>query len=492
VAEALDPSGSEVRLGELVLRTRGFAGTAELTGGPQATGARAATPGDGLLAPALEGAEVTVQHEIELTEFTREPGVPVDVRTDAGEPAIELLVPDVAEGWGQMILATDEAGIGTWHFEPKREAETRALRGLGTRLYRVRAPSPSAPAGPATRGVLVAAGRALVRVLAFRLLDAASARAGEHLASSWEKRRRPYRLRAFGPEDYLDADPPAFDVSGWQRVGDGRALMFLHGTFSRAHTGFCRLPHDTLEQLHSRYGQRVFAFDHFTLSEDPWENAEWLIAAMPEDIPLDLDIVCHSRGGLVARALAERQSEISLGSRQLKIKRIVFAGTPNAGTVLADFEHFGDLIDSYTTLLSFVPDNGVTDILETVITVAKTIAVGATRRLVGLTAMTPGGEFLKALNAATGSVAQYFGLASDYEPTVPALKDWVRHRLASSLFASEANDLVVPAMGVFAESGSALFPIAGDRLFKPPDGVTHGDYFNATTGSPKLLDWLPG
>lgn len=489
MAEALDPSGGEVRLGELVLRTPGFAGSAELTGGPQATGTRAATPGDGMLSPALEGAEVTVQHEIELTEFTREAGVPVDIRTDAGEPAIELLVPDVVEGWEQMILATDDAGIATWHFASDPQTQPRALRGGpgGMRLYRVRAASPAPLVGIAVRGVLGAAGRAMVRVLAFKLLDAVSAKAGAHLAGVWEERRRPYRLRTFGADDYLDADPPAWEADRWRRLGEGRALLFLHGTFSRAHTGFSRLPRTTLEHLSARYGQRVFAFDHFTLSHDPSRNVDRLIAAMPSDVQLDLDVVCHSRGGLVARELAGRQSEIPL-----TIGRIVFAGTPNAGTVLADFKHFGDMIDTYTTLLSFVPDVGVSDILETVVTVAKTVAVGAAEGLVGLTAMTPGGGFLRVLNTDAMSGAHYFGLASWYEPITPALRAWVRYRLTRSLFSGEDNDLVVPTAGVFSENGRPLFSFNDKHVFGPSDGVTHSDYFTTAATTTKLLEWLPG
>jgi hypothetical protein len=58
---------------------------------------------------------------------------------------------------------------------------------------------------------------------------------------------------------------------------------------------------------------------------------------------------------------------------------VVFVAGPNAGTVLADAEHLGDLVDRYTNLLAFFPDNGVTDVLEAVITVVTQLAVAAVR-----------------------------------------------------------------------------------------------------------------
>ena len=65
---------------------------------------------------------------------------------------------------------------------------------------------------------------------------------------------------------------------------------------------------------------------------------------------------------------------------------MIFVGTPNAGTILADGKYMGDLVDGYTNLLNFFPTNGVTDVLGAVIDTVKHLAVGATDRLVGLAA----------------------------------------------------------------------------------------------------------
>jgi pimeloyl-ACP methyl ester carboxylesterase len=491
MAEALDPSGGDCRLEELVLRTPGYAGTAALIHGagvPQ--GMRAATVADDLLGPTFERAELLVQYEVVLDELTSVAAPPTGtVRSGAGEPGIELELPEVAEGWEQMVLATDASGIATWHFASPSHTAAPVLRGARRRIYRVRAiPTPSSPAaGEATvRGILGGIGHALIRVLAFKLIDPLLGEVGEYFAARWEAQHRPYRVRTFAPDDYASAEAPIFAPADWDGLRGARALLFLHGTFSRAHTAFGGLPRDALLTLHARYEGRVFAFDHYTLSDDPRQNVEQLLSQIPVGAPLELDVVCHSRGGLVARCLAERS--------ELAIERVVFVGTPNAGTVLADFDHLGDLLDAYTTLLSFVPDIGITDMLETLIALAKALAVGALKGLEGLVAMTPRGTFLDRLNAAAPAAAgaRYFALASDYEPITPALREWARNRLTDSLFAHAANDLVVPTDGVYSANRAAGFPIADRHVFGPTDGIAHSGYFTSAIGAGKLLEWLTG
>ncbi len=39
-------------------------------------------------------------------------------------------------------------------------------------------------------------------------------------------------------------------------------------------------------------------------------------------------------------------------------------GVPNDGTVMADADHLGSLLDTYTNMLNFFPDAEVTDVLQ--------------------------------------------------------------------------------------------------------------------------------
>jgi pimeloyl-ACP methyl ester carboxylesterase len=265
----------------------------------------------------------------------------------------------------------------------------------------------------------------------------------------------------------------------------------VHGTFSRAHTAFGSLPREFVEALYRHYQGRVFAFDHYTLSEDPRQNIESLLQRIPDGASLDLDVICHSRGGLVSRVLAERQAELSLGSRSLAVNKIVFVAAPNAGTLLTDTRHLGDLIDSYTNILNFFPDNGVTEVLQAVITVMKQLAVGAAKGLSGLESMLPGGPFLTDwLNRGPKGAELYYAIASDYEPTQPGLLSWAKDRLVGRVFDHAENDLIVPTLGVYRGNGSDLFPIADHYVFPPAAGIQHGGYFSDSATQQQIMAWL--
>lgn len=493
MAESLEAGGREVWLDGVVLRTRGLEGTAERvrTRVGRATRTAADAGGDDL-GPAFDAIDdAEVRDEIHLNRVTRTVGAARAPRTDAGDPAIELEVPDVAAGFGQMVLAVDGAGIATWHFAPTPPADAPVRRGKRMRTYRVRMPSPAPSDGRRPRrGLLGTAAHAVIRVIVFPLAEGLLGAAGKRFVGAWEDRHRPYRLRSFGPDDYRDPHGRTLDAAAMRRLGEGRALLFLHGTFSRAHAAFGDLVPDAMAQLDARYEQRLFAFDHPTLSQTPRENVASLVGSLPVDAQLQLDVIAHSRGGLVARTLAALQDRATLGGRTLTVERVVFAGTPNAGTVLADAAHLGNLIDTYTALLGFVPAVGVTDVLETIVAVAKTIAVGVAQGLDGLGAMRPGGSFLRSLNALSSGTARHFALASDYEPTSPAFREWAVDHLADAVFAKAGNDLVVPTEGVYAANGAAHFPIAERHVFAPTDGVAHTGYFASAQTAGKLLGWL--
>ena len=133
----------------------------------------------------------------------------------------------------------------------------------------------------------------------------------------------------------------------------------------------------------------MFAFNHFTLSHDPRRNVEWLVGQLPAGAPLDIDIVCHSRGGLVARTIAEQPSMFGLDTSRLSVRRVVFVGVPNNGTLLAHPDHMMKMIDRFTTLLNVFPSGVVTETLEAIITAVKVIGHGALKGLQGLASMQP-------------------------------------------------------------------------------------------------------
>jgi hypothetical protein len=194
---------------------------------------------------------------------------------------------------------------------------------------------------------------------------------------------------------------------------------------------------------------------------------------------------------LVSRMLSEKQGELVMGSRTVRVGRVVFVGAPNAGTILANADHVGDFIDSYTNLLNFVPDSGVSDILAGIITVAKQLAVGAVKGLPGLQSMRPGGEFGTWLNAGVrAGDTRYFALASDFTPSETGLKEFAADRIIDKVFQKKANDLVVPTSGVFSANGSGFFPIEQNVVFEGAQSVAHTAYFGSRGVREKITEWL--
>ena len=355
-------------------------------------------------------------------------------------------------------------------------------------MIRRRVPSAPATTGE-SRGLVGAVGKKLLKVLAFPIVDPVLGRVGDYFAGRWEARNARTGFGALRADDHASPEGRSLDDSDWTSLRKGRALLMVHGTLSRAHTAFGALPAPFVKALHDAYGGRVFAFDHFTLSHDPIENVRWFVDRLPENARLDLDIICHSRGGLVGRVLAEKQSELSLGSKTVAVKRVVFVATPNAGTVLADTAYVNEFIDAYTNLLNFLPDSGALEVMEGVITIAKQIAAGALKGLDGLQSMNPKGTFLPSLNSGSRSSAKYFALTADFEPTAAGFRDYVADLFMDKIFKAQ-NDLVVPTAGVYDTNGSDNFPIVDRRAFGVADGIAHTRFFGHPAAQQQIMQWL--
>jgi pimeloyl-ACP methyl ester carboxylesterase len=488
VAERLNPNGNPVRVGDVLIRTPGLTGEAAVHS-PGAPGLRAAEATTDQFEAALASESVQPQQTIEITNTREVSAGAADVRaTHYDEPAMEIEVPDPGEGWGQMVLMTDESGVMTWNFARSADRTIDTTRGGGTRRYLMPRTVPPPTEQAETRGLVGAIGKKVLKVLAFPILDPIIGEVSEFFAARWEAKKRPYRIRSFSPSDYRDVDGTPIENGGWDRLSEGPALLFIHGTFSQAHTGFGSLASAVMNQLDQTYGGRVFAFDHFTLSDDPFTNIEWFLKQVPDGTSLDLHIVCHSRGGLVGRVLAEKQKEISLGTKTIDVGKVVFVASPNAGTALADPDRITDFIDAHTNILNFFPFGGVTEILEGIITVAKHIAVGAFEGLEGLTSMTPRGRFLTDLNSGTKGDSRYYALAADYEPGKDGFGAWARDRLFDKIF-GDKNDLVVPTAGVFDANGSGYFPVTA-HVFDADAGIQHASFFSNESAAAKLVECL--
>jgi hypothetical protein len=250
-------------------------------------------------------------------------------------------------------------------------------------------------------------------------------------------------------------------------------LLYVHGFASSIEAGGGAL---LVPQFAGNYAA-ILAYDHPTLGLSPLENARQLLDMIPDDLQLSVDLVAHSRGGLVIRSLVELLD----WTPKLRPARVVTAGSPHAGTRLADPEHWDRLVSMAMTLGSWLTSLGggafwAPKLLEFVL---KGAAQGIFS-LPGLAAMVPGSEFLQQLNApgvpGLSEHVPYSAVTSSF-----AINDVTQQgfrqafmALAIQAFMGEPNDLVVHTASAL-EIDKASRTLAPDQQFRTT--VDHGSYF---------------
>lgn len=499
-AYQLDGSSRPIDLGDgYAIVAPGLRGTAEIREGRQ-TGTR----GPEMATPALDGAlAATGLAELKTVELvarpTPAPTGGAALRSRSGEDALMLSVPDFGTNRGVVLLSVDESGVARWILPapqqgPGAPPPTMRGSGRGHRFLVSRAVPAASAGGDGSRGLVGVAGKKILKVLIYPLADVLLGPLFEAGYGAWERAKNPYGLRLFSPQDYKRAAPqPGVDPEVWRRAAGGRSLLFIHGTFSTAHGAFSDLPSDLMEALWERYEGRVFAFDHPTVSQDPKQNVAWLLGQMADGLSLDLDVICHSRGGLVARMLAERLDHVEWPRREVRVNRAVLVGVPNAGTALANPAHMTEMLDRYTTAINLIPVRAAQEVLEGIITLVKLLGHGALTGLDGLASMDPEGQFQTWFSTGAPSSATYYAVTADYEPSASGVKAFLANKVMDGIFGKSPNDLVVPTTGVYAPSHPG-FPIPSERVLQFPGdaGVTHVSYFREPGTVAKLREWLAG
>ncbi|QHJ01319.1 hypothetical protein GT347_27025 [Xylophilus rhododendri] len=491
-----------VNLGNgIAIHSRGLAGSVyvdaggpgarDLAGGPLALRLTQAglRPGPLLATAAPPGAGTPSLSR--LASRSLQPGA-----ADAPSAATVTIDVDVPDGEACVLLVEDGAGCLHWVVpEEPFAAPEAAARSLG-RTVSFPVPADTLVAAEGTRGLLGRLDSAGARVQAwfFAATDAVLGPVIHGFARKWETQNRPCFTRGFTPSDYRIDDPhfARLDDAAWRALAAGPALLFVHGTFSSS-GAFQGLQPAVMQSLAAAYGGRMFAFNHPTMTADPRENAIAFLSQMPQDLRLEVDIVCHSRGGLVARQMA------ALGSAggRLKVRRIVFVGATNAGTALANGDHMVDMVSRFTTLARFIPEGVTRTVVDALVLAVKVAGHGLLADLEGLRAMDPSGKFMRELNVPAASQVELFAIASNFEPKAGTPFISLRRAedlAADQVFGSDQNDLVVPTQGVFSRNGATGFPIAETRLlnYTAADGVVHTGYFDEARTGERLLEWLAG
>ena len=280
---------------------------------------------------------------------------------------------------------------------------------------------------------------------------------------------------------------------------DGRLLLLIHGTFSESESfmkGFGGNPRgpDFLDWARGRYS-RILAFDHPTLSVSPVLNARAL-ALLMHDTEAEIDVVCHSRGGLVTRWWLEVFDHAPPQKR-----RAVFVGSPLAGTGLASpanirgslglLSNIGMALGAASAAVPFLTVmTGLFRIVTSVTKLAaKTPAIDAAVALVpGLAAQSRVGnnrELISLRQTPGELVGRYFAVKSNFESDKPGWKFWRYFRdigdhaidALSDLVFEGDNDLVVDTGSMIDLSDKLLIPSEQILDFGTTDEVHHTNYF---------------
>jgi hypothetical protein len=136
-------------------------------------------------------------------------------------------------------------------------------------------------------------------------------------------------------------------------ANEGRILLIVHGFISSTNhlineVRAIKKGEAFLKQLSKHYKQ-VLTFDHPTVSVSPLLNALDLHRALGYT-KATVDVICHSRGGLVTRWWLEGLGgPQSIGRRP----RVIFLGSPLAGTSLASPARLRAVMDLLASIGSF-------------------------------------------------------------------------------------------------------------------------------------------
>jgi hypothetical protein len=279
----------------------------------------------------------------------------------------------------------------------------------------------------------------------------------------------------------------------------GRLLVLLHGTFSSNDHLLETLRGSAhgrsfLEWTRSTYDQ-VLGFDHPTLSVSPILNAHALRRALAGS-RASIDVIAHSRGGLVARWWAEGFDEPPVSPR-----RVVFVGSPLNGTGLAAppnlrgslslLANYGRALGTAAAMLPFTTVvAGLFQILASIASLtARTPVIDAA------VAMVPG---LAAMSRVTNNFelegqrerepelrGRYFVVLSSFESQRPGWRFWEVFRglgaraaetLADRVF-DGPNDLVVDTTSMADFRDGLRLPASQLLDFGTTDRVHHTSYF---------------
>jgi len=280
-------------------------------------------------------------------------------------------------------------------------------------------------------------------------------------------------------------------------------LLFVHGTFSNCDNLFTEMaaaPLDAGAKLLAAAEKRydlILTFDHPTMSFSPVVNA-FDLAALLRPAPASVDVVSHSRGGLVTRWFLEGFADPAMKRRAVLVAASIagtsLAAPPRLKAALSYLANVGDVLGRAAKLGAAHPFLTAAAALASVMTAMTRFAAG-TPLLDAAVAMIPGlqgqskvgnNPDLVRLRANTGGAGlEYYAVQADFQPNDPGW-NFLQYfskpmqrvaSLAADLVFDEPNDLVVDTASMTDLADQAAIPPDHVLDYGTTDAVHHTSYF---------------
>ncbi len=414
--------------------------------------------------------------------------------------------PPIPQNQIEFAIYRDESGVISLH-RPLAAPPTTAmvavsaattLRSLRYVIPMRHAPTPTG--GVPQRAMLGGIAGKIIRFVG-RAVTGFAGNAVYAAAKLWEDHYRPEGFLWGGTAAELFAlTPPPFPVANWQALQGKKSLLFIHGTISSTIGGFVGLKNFAREvtDLYAKYGNRVIGFNHHTLTKGVPQNAVDFFNGIPPG-DYQFDVISHSRGGLLARALKELMPA-ALGQLvdpvwspkpgvRVQIGKIALVGTPNVGTPLANPTDLPEAVSRLASIATSFSQDAAALGLGALFAIFGGIVEGGLGALPGLEDMNPGNPFLTQLNSASNDNTLYYGIEADFQPT-GGLATAIENDGVDALFLGKPNDLVVPTLGVSNVNGGTL-PDTQVDAYPQSANVYHTDYFYQLGTWDSILGFLP-
>jgi hypothetical protein len=288
-------------------------------------------------------------------------------------------------------------------------------------------------------------------------------------------------------------------------AADDKILLFVHGFISQGKPMFDQLGKKFFSDAAKQY-KRILIFNHPTLSMSPMLNALDLSRRLAT-APGAIDVICHSRGGLVTRWWLE-EFDRPRGKR-----RAVVVGSPLGGTTLAAapairhlMSWFSNLAKHAATAADFAGDvipfvkavgwlaqltalavDGIADSMLVDATIGAVPGVNAMSRV-------SNNLELQRLKGGAAPDVTYYVVQGAFKPADPGWQRFweyfnvesVKHRALGAVFDGRPNDLIVDTDSM----AELRKPPAGRLEYQSHEGVHHTNYFAQPRTQQSIRTWL--